>query len=135
MSKNILIISSSPRKGSNSETLAASFAKGAEEAGHKVETVYLREKNYGFCKGCLACLKVGHCVIDDDAVEIAAKMLQRHHTLTNFLVELGVDPVTAEEDACRMEHDISQQTYEAICAHAAKYRQRLKELEEAAEKK
>ena len=74
MSKNVLIISSSPRKGGNSETLAASFAKGAEEAGHKVETVYLREKNYGFCKGCLACLKVGHCVIDDDAVEIAARM-------------------------------------------------------------
>ena len=74
MSKNVLIISSSPRKGGNSETLAASFAKGAEEAGHKVETVYLREKNYGFCKGCLACLKVGHCVIDDDAVEVAARM-------------------------------------------------------------
>lgn len=74
MSKNVLIISSSPRKGGNSETLAASFAKGAGEVGHKVETVYLREKNYGFCKGCLACLKVGHCVIDDDAVEIAAKM-------------------------------------------------------------
>lgn len=74
MGKNVLIISSSPRKGGNSETLAASFAKGAEEAGHKVETVYLREKKYGFCKGCLACLKVGHCVIKDDAVEIAAKM-------------------------------------------------------------
>ena len=74
MSKNVLMISSSPRKGGNSETLAASFAKGDGEAGHKVETVYLREKNYGFCKGCLACLKLGHCVIDDDAVEIAAKM-------------------------------------------------------------
>ena len=74
MSKHVLIINSSPRKGGNSETLAAFFAKGAEEAGHKVETVYLREKKYGFCKGCLACLKVGHCVIKDDAVEIAAKM-------------------------------------------------------------
>ena len=74
MSKNVLIISSSPRKGGNSETLAASFAKGAEEAGHKVETIYLREKKYGFCKGCLACLKLGQCVIDDDAVEIAARM-------------------------------------------------------------
>ena len=74
MSKHVLIINSSPRKGGNSETLAASFAKGAEEAGHKVETVYLREKKYGFCKGCLACLKVGHCVIGDDAVEIAARM-------------------------------------------------------------
>ena len=70
MSKNVMIISSSPRKGGNSETLAAAFA----EAGHKVETIYLREKNYGFCKGCLACLKLGHCVIDDDAVEIAARM-------------------------------------------------------------
>ena len=74
MNKKILIISSSPRKGGNSETLAAAFAKGAREAGHQVETVYLREKQVGFCKGCLACLKLGHCVIQDDAVEIAAKM-------------------------------------------------------------
>ena len=74
MDKKVLIISSSPRKGGNSETLAAAFAKGAREAGHQVETVYLREKQVGFCKGCLACLKLGHCVIQDDAVEIAAKM-------------------------------------------------------------
>ena len=74
MNKKILIISSSPRKGGNSETLAAAFAKGAREAGHQVETVYLREKQVGFCKGCLACLKLGHCVIQDDAMEIADKM-------------------------------------------------------------
>ena len=74
MNKKVLIISSSPRKGGNSETLAASFAKGAQDAGHSVETVYLREKTIGFCKGCLACLKAGHCVITDDAVEIASKM-------------------------------------------------------------
>ena len=74
MAKNVLIISSSPRKDGNSETLAAAFAKGALEAGSKVETVYLREKEYGFCKGCFACLKLGHCVIKDDAVEVAAKM-------------------------------------------------------------
>ena len=74
MGKKVLILSSSPRKGGNSETLAAAFAKGAQEAGNQVETVYLREKQYGFCKGCLACQKLGHCVIKDDAVEIAAKM-------------------------------------------------------------
>ena len=74
MNKKVLIISSSPRKGGNSETLAAAFAKGAREAGNQVETVYLREKQVGFCKGCLVCLKLGHCVIQDDAVEIAAKM-------------------------------------------------------------
>ena len=74
MRKNVLILSSSPRKGGNSETLAAAFAKGAQEMSNQVETVYLREKQYGFCKGCLACQKLGHCVIKDDAVEIAAKM-------------------------------------------------------------
>ncbi len=74
MSKKVLMLSSSPRKGGNSETLAAAFAKGAKEAGNRVEIVYLREKQVGFCKGCFACLKLGHCVIKDDAVEIAAKM-------------------------------------------------------------
>ena len=74
MSKKVLIISSSPRKGGNSETLAAAFARGAQAAGNQVETVYLREKQYGFCKGCFACLKLGHCVIKDDAVEIVARM-------------------------------------------------------------
>ncbi len=74
MEKKVLLLSSSPRKGGNSEALAEAFAKGAQEAGHQVEILYLREKKYGFCKGCFACLKLGHCVIKDDAVEIAAKM-------------------------------------------------------------
>lgn len=74
MNKKVVILSSSPRKGGNSETLAAAFSRGAQEAGNQVETVYLREKQYGFCKGCLACQKLGYCVIKDDAVEIAARM-------------------------------------------------------------
>ena len=74
MGKTVLIVSSSPRKNGNSETLAEAFANGAREAGHSVETVRLREKQMGFCRGCLACLKLGRCVIQDDAVEIAAKM-------------------------------------------------------------
>ena len=74
MGKQVLILSSSPRKGGNSETLAAAFAKGAQASGNHVETVYLREKQYDFCKGCFACRKLGHCVLKDDASEIAAKM-------------------------------------------------------------
>ena len=45
-------------------------------------------------------------------------MLDRHHTLTRFLIALGVDAATAEADACKIEHDISQKTFDAICAHA-----------------
>ena len=74
MKKRVLIISSSPRKGGNSETLAVSFARGAQEAGHLVETVYLREKQIGFCKGCFGCIKLGHCVINDDAIDIVTRM-------------------------------------------------------------
>lgn len=74
MNKKVLIISSSPRRGGNSETLAAAFAKGAQAAGHQAETVYLREKQIGYCKGCFACHKLGHCVLKDDAAAITAKM-------------------------------------------------------------
>lgn len=75
MNKKVLIISSSLRKNSNSEMLADEFMRGAKEAGHQAEKVSLRHQRIGFCKGCLACQKTGHCVIKDDAAEIAQKML------------------------------------------------------------
>lgn len=75
MSKHVLVISTSLRKG-NSERLAQEFAKGAAAAGHHVEELTLRGKRLTFCTGCMACLEKGHCVIPDDAVEIAAKMKQ-----------------------------------------------------------
>lgn len=74
MSKKVLVISTSPRKGGNSETLADAFIRGAEEAGNQLEKVCLYDKTIGFCKGCLACLKTHRCVIHDDADVIAQKM-------------------------------------------------------------
>lgn len=62
--------------------------------------------------------KDGLITLTDSGMAIANKMLDRHHTLTRFLMALGIDERTAEQDACKMEHDISQQTYEAICTHA-----------------
>lgn len=75
MSKKVLIISTSPRKGGNSDTLAEEFARGALEAGNEVEKIALWDKTIGFCRGCLACQKTGRCVIHDDADIIARKML------------------------------------------------------------
>lgn len=72
--KRVLIISSSFRLHSNSETLADEFARGASEAGNKVEKVTLRGKNIHFCKGCLVCQKTQRCVMDDDASLIVEKM-------------------------------------------------------------
>lgn len=74
MSKNILVISTSPRKGGNSEILADEFMRGAIDAGHKVEKVSLYDKTINFCRGCLACQTTEKCVIKDDANEIVQKM-------------------------------------------------------------
>lgn len=72
--KNVLIISSSLRKGSNSESLADEFARGAADTGNEVELISLRGKDIRFCRGCLACQKTQKCVIADDAPAIVAKM-------------------------------------------------------------
>lgn len=73
--KNILIISTSPRRGGNSEALADAFTKGAKEAGNQVEKINLSDKTIGFCKGCLTCQKTRRCVISDDANGVSEKML------------------------------------------------------------
>ena len=74
--KNVLIISTSPRKGSNSEALADAFAAGAREAGHAVECVSLRGKDIQFCHGCFVCQETQRCVIHDDADELRQKALE-----------------------------------------------------------
>lgn len=74
MAKKVLIISTSIRNNSNSEILAKEAEKGAKDAGHEVEFVSLKDKDIKFCKGCLACQKLGHCVINDDANDITEKI-------------------------------------------------------------
>lgn len=74
MSKKILVISTSLRKTSDSDTLAEQFVKGAIEAGHEVEKIRLLGKDIKFCQGCLGCLKTNRCVIHDDADAIVQKM-------------------------------------------------------------
>lgn len=71
--KHVLILTSSLRGRSNSDLLAAAFAKGAREAGCEVETISLKGKRLAFCTGCLACQKTGQCVIADDARAVAEK--------------------------------------------------------------
>lgn len=52
--------------------------------------------------------------LTDEGYEIAHKIYERHTVLTAMLVRLGVSEETASEDACRMEHTISDETFEAI---------------------
>ncbi len=68
--KNVLIINSTYRKSGNSEALAAQFAKGAEEAGHSVKIINLRDIQLKFCVGCLCCQKTGKCIQSDGVNEL-----------------------------------------------------------------
>ena len=74
--KKVIVISTSLRHGSNSDLLADQFVLGAKEAGNDVEKISLVGKNIQFCKGCLACQKLGRCVISDDVNSIMEKVLR-----------------------------------------------------------
>ena len=74
--KKVIVISTSLRAGSNSDMLADQFIEGARSAGNEVEKIALAGKNIQFCKGCLACQKLGRCVIKDDVNDIVVKVLE-----------------------------------------------------------
>lgn len=62
-----------------------------------------------------------YITLTDSGREIAEKIYSRHTVLSKMLVGLGVSQETAAEDACRMEHTISDETFEAIKRHLEKY--------------
>ena len=76
MGKKVLILSASPRKGGNSDTLCDQFLRGAKESGHQAEKVFLRDKKIGYCTGCGVCSKTHQCAQDDDMAEVLEKMVR-----------------------------------------------------------
>lgn len=76
MTKKVLILSSSPRRGGNSDMLCDEFLRGAIESGNEVEKIFLRDKTIYYCTGCSTCsLHHKSCPQKDDATEIIDKML------------------------------------------------------------
>lgn len=75
-SKKILVLSGSPRKNGNSETLCDRFIQGAEESGNVVEKIRLRDLTIHFCQACDACQKnKGRCIQQDDMASLLEKMI------------------------------------------------------------
>ncbi len=62
----------------------------------------------------------GHLTLTDLGLEVAHKIYEKHTVIRALLVRLGVDPETASEDACKMEHAISDASFEAIKRFAKK---------------
>ena len=76
MTKKVLILSASFRKHGNSDTLCDEFMRGAQEAGHDVEKIYVNDKNINYCRGCGVCNTTHICVQKDDMAEILDKMVK-----------------------------------------------------------
>ena len=55
--------------------------------------------------------------LTDEGREYAEKLYDRHTTLTEFLIKLGISPKTAADDACKIEHDLSDESFRVIKAH------------------
>ena len=65
--------------------------------------------------------KDNYISLTDTGMEIARRIYDRHKVLTKILINLGVNPQTAQEDACKVEHDISAETFDAILRALEKY--------------
>lgn len=76
MSKKVLILSGSPRRGGNSDLLCDAFAEGARQAGHSVEKLRVSEKSIHPCIGCYHCSDHGGvCVFQDDMADVLQRMI------------------------------------------------------------
>ena len=84
---------------------------GVKKPSVSYATKRLRENGY------ITMDESGRITLTDSGYEIARRMYTRHRMLTGFLVGIGVDEETAREDACRLEHDLSEKSFDAICRY------------------
>ena len=88
----------------------------ANELGFKKSSVsiamkHLREKKH------ITVTDAGYIYLTDTGREIAEMIYERHELLSKWLVKLGVNPEVADEDACKMEHVLSKETFDALKRH------------------
>ena len=88
----------------------------AEEMNFTKASVSVSMKNLR-TKGYIDMDTSKYITLTEPGRRIAENILERHELISNWLVHLGVDKETALEDACRMEHTLSEETFEAIKRH------------------
>lgn len=91
----------------------------AEEMGYSKASISVAMKNLKE-KEYIEISKEGYITLTPSGNKIASEIYERHKVITDLLIGLGVNPVTASEEACKIEHDISAETFEAIKRHIKK---------------
>ena len=92
----------------------------ATELGFSKPSVSVAMKNLRLA-GYISMDESGCITLEEPGREIATRIYQRHKLLTRILISLGVDEQTAAEDACKIEHDLSPETFDRLAEYAAKH--------------
>lgn len=121
MGKKVLILSSSPRRGGNSDMLCDQFMLGAQEAGNQTEKIFLKDKNINYCMGCGACQKSGSCVQKDDMNEILDKLVEADVIVMAtpvYFYSMSAQMKTLIDRACPRYTEISNKKFYIIATAA-----------------
>lgn len=91
----------------------------AKKMGYSKPTVSVMMKGFRE-NGFIEMDEKGYITLTEKGLSVAKAMYQRHHTIAEILMEMGVDKKTAYEDSCKIEHDLSDQTFQCICDYFQK---------------
>ncbi|HPD90478.1 MAG TPA: metal-dependent transcriptional regulator [Bacillota bacterium] len=91
----------------------------AKKMGYSKPTVSIMMKDFRE-NGYIEMNEKGYITLTKRGLSVAKTMYQRHHTIAEILMEMGVDKKTAYEDSCKIEHDLSDQTFQCICDYFQK---------------
>ncbi|MBS7403482.1 MAG: metal-dependent transcriptional regulator [Oscillospiraceae bacterium] len=105
-----MILMLSEKKG-YARSIDVANEMGVTKPSVSVAVKRLRENGYLSMDG------DGLLTLTESGDEIARRMYDRHKMLTEFFVSIGVSEETAREDACKIEHDLSDESYRAMCRH------------------
>ena len=90
-------------------------------ATFEIEKEDVPKEKYSFEANHITVTKEGYIYLTESGQKIAETIYERHQLLSSWLTTLGVDPKVAEEDACRIEHVISPESFEAIKKHVNRH--------------
>ena len=88
----------------------------ANELEYSKPSVSVAMKNLRV-KGYITVSSEGYIVLTEEGKKLASDTYERHTLISQWLIDLGVSPETASADACRIEHDLSQESFDALKRH------------------
>ncbi|MGA2090486.1 MAG: flavodoxin family protein [Endomicrobiales bacterium] len=124
MNKKVLVVSSSPRKGGNSDLLCDQFVSGAHKSGHAAEKIFLKDMKINYCTGCGRCLEgANRCSQKDDMADILEKMIAADvivMTTPVYFYSMNAQMKTLIDRVCSRYEEINGKEFYFIVAAADK---------------